>query len=274
MWALGLALFAGVGILLIRAERISSQDVAQASWPPTTEVVLWAWERPEALGFLPPETEVAVLVGTLRLTASGVSRYPRLQPVELPKATRRLAVVRLASDPEQRSRLTETQRRQAVETILAWSSSPPGFAELQIDFDATVSERPFYRRLLEDLSSQLPSGTPLSITALASWCLGDPWMADLPIREAVPMLFRMGLDAEAVRQTLARGEDFRDPRCRSSYGLATDEALPPLRPGRRLYLFHPRAWTESAYGDFRRQLNGQPLTAWVPTEWVPAKEES
>ena len=97
---------------------------------------------------------------------------------------------------------------------------------------------------------------PISITALASWCLGDRWLEDLPIDEAVPMLFRMGTDEEPVRAALARG-DFHDPRCRFSYGLATDEPLPALRPGRRLYLFHPNAWTEPAYTRFRHRLREQ-----------------
>ncbi len=72
------------------------------------------------------------------------------------------------------------------------------------------------------------------------------------------MLFRMGLDQDAIRATLAADDDFRDPRCRTSYGLATDEPLPPLKPGRRHYLFHPKAWTEAAYDDFQHRLKEAP----------------
>ena len=160
-------------------------------------------------------------------------------------------MVRIESD---RPGLTPAQRRQAVAAILAWTQTSPRYAAVQIDFDATVSERLFYRRLLEELRSELPAAIPLSITALASWCLGDRWLEDLPIDEAVPMLFRMGIDEDAIRTALARGDDFRDPRCRTSYGLATDEPLPPMRPGRRLYVFHPEAWTEAAYGSFLQDL--------------------
>ncbi len=136
---------------------------------------------------------------------------------------------------------------------MAWTT--PGYDAVQIDFDATVSERPFYRQLLEDLRRELL--VPLSITALASWCLGDRWLEDLPIDEAVPMLFRVGIDEDAIRAYLSRGDDFREPLCRTSYGLATDESPPPLRPGRRLYVFHPESWTETAYVSFRQSLRFQ-----------------
>lgn len=241
--------------MLLTARLPSDRDVGAAHSPGPTPVTLWAWERPESLTFAAgEEIEVAVLVGTLALTSDRVRPTPRLQPLEINYGTRRTAVVRIESDRRRRPRLTVAQRQTAVEIILAWSTARPGFAALQIDFDARVSERAFYRDLLFDLRHALPTSMPLSITALASWCLGDPWLAELPIRDAVPMLFRMGIDDEAIRDALARGRDFQDPLCRSSYGLATDEPVPPLVPGRRLYLFHPRPWTGEAFQDFRQHL--------------------
>lgn len=220
------------------------------------DIVLWAWERPEVLGFIDPrETEVAVLVGTLRLAEERLDAHPREQPLMVPRQTRTMAVVRIESDAGSPPLLTPEQRRQAVQAILAWSTAPPGFAALQIDFDAVVSERDFYVALLSDLRRELPQAMPLSITALASWCLGDPWLSELPISEAVPMLFRMGIDDEAVRAALNLGRDFQETLCRTSYGLATDEPLPPLRPGRRLFLFHPGPWTEEAYDTIHEHLS-------------------
>ena len=222
--------------------------------PDSPSVVLWAWERPEHLGFIDPgEVEVAVLVGTLTLDAGAVVARPRQQPCELPRAARRRAVVRIES--RRRPALAPAQRSRAVAAITAWARASPGYAAVQIDFDATVSERAFYRRLLEDLRRELPAAMPLSITALASWCLGDRWLEGLPIDEAVPMLFRMGIDDGAIRAALARGDDFREPRCRTSYGLATDESPPTLRSGRRLYLFHPEPWTAAAFDGFRQILS-------------------
>jgi hypothetical protein len=83
----------------------------------------------------------------------------------------------------------------------------------------------------------------LNITALASWCLGDPWIGDLPVNDAVPMLFRMG-QGEPREIT-----DFSAPVCRSSIGLSTDELRQGLPRGRRLFIFHPRPWTPQAFHD-------------------------
>ncbi len=221
----------------------------------TAEVVLWAWERPETLNFIDPqETDVAVLVGTLHLAGTRLETSPRRQPLTVPNQARAMAVVRIESDPQDPPLLNPEQSQQATAAILGWALAPPGFSALQIDFDAVVSERSFYADLLSELRRELPSVMPLTITALASWCLGDRWLSELPISEAVPMLFRMGIDEEAVRSALHRGQDFEEPLCRTSYGLATDEPLPPLRAGRRLFVFHPGPWTPEAYSTFHRQL--------------------
>ncbi len=85
------------------------------------------------------------------------------------------------------------------------------------------------------------------MTALASWCLGDCWLDGLPVDEAVPMLFEMGPDGHRVRHHLASGGDFAHELCRRSYGVATYEPIPALRDGRRVYVFHDRAWTQEAF---------------------------
>ena len=156
LW-IGSLIFAGTAILASR-EPESAPPVAVGSRP---AAVLWAWERPELLDFIDPrEVEVAVLAGTLRLESSSVQDLPRLQPLELPRAARRTAVVRIES--VQGAALTPAQRRLATAAVVAWSRSYDG---VQIDFDATVSERPFYRRLLEDLRRELPAAVPISMIA-------------------------------------------------------------------------------------------------------------
>jgi hypothetical protein len=84
------------------------------------------------------------------------------------------------------------------------------------------------------------------MTALASWCLGDPWIRGLPVDEAVPMLFQMGPDSRDIRRRLASGDDFSLPVCRTSIGLSLDEPLARVPPGRRRYVFSPRGWNEAA----------------------------
>jgi hypothetical protein len=66
-------------------------------------------------------------------------------------------------------------------------------------------------------------------------------MRGLPVADAVPMLFRMGAGEP-------RGKvKFRAPLCQSSLGISTDEWPAQTPSGRRLFVFHPRAWDEVAY---------------------------
>jgi hypothetical protein len=117
---------------------------------------------------------------------------------------------------------------------------------VQIDFDARRSERPFYRSLLAAVRATLPRKVPLSITALASWCSYDNWLDGLPVDEAVPMLFRMGRFEERGFRQAGEANAWRTPLCRGSAGISTDERQPLARDGRRLYVFHPTAWTPEA----------------------------
>jgi hypothetical protein len=85
------------------------------------------------------------------------------------------------------------------------------------------------------------------MTALASFCVGDRWLSDLPVDEAVPMIFRMGADDQTIKRLLAEGNDFREPLCRKSFGVSLDEPVQiQFDASRRRYVFNPRPWTESA----------------------------
>ena len=65
----------------------------------------------------------------------------------------------------------------------------------------------------------------------------------MPVDEAVPMIFRMGTDDKPIRNFLADGNDFNEPLCRKSYGIALDEPLQlKFADARRLYVFNVRAW--------------------------------
>lgn len=225
-----------------------------ATFPP---VVLWAWERPEALDFIDVQgIGVAFLARTLYLSGSDVIVRPRLQPFSAPPDTQLMAVVRMASDRWRPPDLSASQREMATAAI-AEVGTLSGIQALQVDFDATVSQRAFYRDVLQQLRRQLPASMPLSITALASWCIFDDWLAGLPVDEVVPMVFRMGADQHRVRRYLA-ADDFRAAACRHSLGIATDEPLPTLRPGRRLYMFHPHAWRLEAMTSFLEEVGRWP----------------
>lgn len=217
-------------------------------------VVLWAWERAEDLRFLDPaQVAVAYLAGTVTLTGEHAVAVPRMQPLGVAPGTVLAAVVRIETSSSSPPRFTPGQGWEAAEAIAALASRPE-VSTCQVDYDAPASARPFYAALLADLRRRLPPGRRLSITALASWCLGDPWIDQLPVDEAVPMLFRMGPVGREVRRRLDEGRDFSSRLCRHSAGVSTDEPLPQLRPRRRVYIFHPKPWTETAARSIIRQV--------------------
>lgn len=227
VWLLALVVLVPISILALRSKPKPLSHLPS--------VIVWAWERPEKLDFIDTEkVGVAFLAKTLRLERDRVIARPRLQPLELAPNTKLIAVVRIESDHPS---LSETQLQQIVREITKIS----GVSAVQIDFDATVSERDFYRGLLTELRRQLPSSTSLSITALASWCAGDQWLADTPVDEAVPMLFRMGIDQRRFQSR----PQFDAPKCRSSAGVSTDEPVTPPDVD-RLYIFNPKPWSRDS----------------------------
>ena len=209
--------------------------------------IVWAWERPEDLEFLDPrQFGVAFLAQTLILKDDEVVFKPRRQALKVGPEMRLIAVTRIESlkITGTSTALSANQRSQLVD-LVSKTLQLKNVSAIQIDFDVASSEREFYRALLHDLRQKLPDNIPLSMTALASFCVGDRWFKDLPVDEAVPMIFRMGSDDQAIKTFLEHGNDFREPLCRRSYGFAVDEpvAMQP-KPSRRQYIFNVRAWTE------------------------------
>lgn len=215
-----------------------------AAMPPR---ILWAWERKEDLRFLDPaKFAVAFHAQTLKLSRDDVSFQPRRQPLQNAPGTYLIAVTRIetAKSADSRAVLSADQRRRTVDLVRR-TLELPEVRSVQIDFDAAVSERGFYRDLIRDIRNALPKEIPLTMTALASWCAGDTWFNDFPVDEAVPMAFVMGADSDRVRDFLAKGNDWREPLCRGSYGFALEEPIDaPLKPDRRIYYFKSSAWTK------------------------------
>ena len=203
--------------------------------PGSPRLILWAWERPERLGFLDPRAAgIAYLARTVSWRDGALTVRPRLQPLEAPPGAWIMAVVRLESRPP-------LPAPEAVAREILAAAAHPGVRALQIDFDARASEREWYAALLRRVRDGLDPAKPLTITALASWCLGDPWVRGLPVADAVPMLFRMGAgEPHEVR-------DFSAEVCRASLGVAVDELPYTVPRGRRLFVFDPRPWTRDSY---------------------------
>ena len=211
-------------------------------------LVLWAWERPVDLRALPSDVGVAFLAQTITATARASVVLPRRQPLRVAPGTSLMAVTRIETpggDPGL-GQVADIAR------AIAATAALPRVAAVQVDFDATLSQRPMYRQLLHAIRRELPRATPLSITALASWCMQDDWLDDLPIDEAVPMLFRMGPAEEPLRAAAAAR--LRAPACRSAIGTSLDEPLTITRGRTRVYVFNPQPWSDAAILAARRQV--------------------
>jgi hypothetical protein len=213
-------------------------------------VTLWAWERREDLHAINTQRfAVAYLDQTLTIGLT-VQPQPRRNALVIPASSTRIPVVRI--EAPHTAVLDDETRREATQAILI-SAHEPGIAALQIDFDATRSQRQFYRDLLIDLRRQMPANLPLSITALASWCSWDDWIHDLPVDEAVPMMFRMEPDLRRAPPDLDEFK-IREPLCRTSTGVSTDEPWPSDLEGKRIYVFPDKGWRNDPPADLLRRL--------------------
>lgn len=206
---------------------------------------LWAWERPERLDFIDTERiGVAYLAKTVRLHDDSLYVLPRVQPLILTNKTKVIAVIRIETVREGKTSLSEKQNA-ATAIEIEEVGKVTGVIGVQLDFDAKLSERHFYRQLLIKLREQLPSSMPLSVTALASWCAGDNWLSDLPVDEVVPMFFRLGIERAQFVSRLQSGEEPFEQPCHRAAGVSTDELVRPPN-SKRLYIFSPTSWTPTA----------------------------
>ena len=238
-------LFLSCLLICLGACHKQNQIRQNSEMPP---VILWAWERPEDLRFIDTKTfGVAYLAQTLFLQNEEIIFKPRRQPMELAPETYLIAVTRIETSKiaGKRPSFSPSQVEKLVDLVKN-TLARPNVRAVQIDYDAVGSERKFYRELMMKLKNRLPDKTPLTMTALASWCTGDAWFNDFPVDEAVPMAFEMGADSDRIRSFLAAGNDWREPLCRGSYGISTDEPLNVnFKPNRRFYYFKSSAWEKS-----------------------------
>lgn len=236
-------LFAAIALL-----QINSTGVHAIGQLPNK--VLWAWQRAEDLSSIDPqEFGVAFLTCHTQLEGDKVNWQWRNQPLKVPPNTKVVPVVRIDVDHKRPVSFSQQQLDRLTDIIVK-ASKAPNSAQVQIDFDALASERSFYRRLIEQVHSKIK--VPLSITALASWCLFDNWIKDLPITESVPMMFSLGRDRKKVLLHFRTKGDFFDPRCTQSLGLSLEdsevnELMIPLSKRRkipvRVYVFTRTPWT-------------------------------
>lgn len=215
-------------------------------------VFLWAWERPEDLRMLTPDTGVAYLAATFRIVGDRIITLPRMQPLTVPTDVPLISVFRIEVDEHKRTELTDKCAQELCKKICRFANLPRARAT-QIDFDALLDERSFYATLLTYLRASLPARHAISITALVSWCACDNWMKKLPVDESVPMFFSMGPETHNVLADVDMGRRFMDTRCDRSLGISLDEpavnsiVVPHalhhnLKEPIRVYVFSKRKW--------------------------------
>lgn len=238
-----------------------SHNIAQAQTDQLPYKVLWAWQRAEDLSSIDPrEFGVAYLACHTQLTGEKVNWQWRNQPLKVPANTKVVPVVRIDVDHKNKVSFSKEQLDKLVGIIIKAAKAPYA-VQVQIDFDALVTERPFYTQLLQEVHSKV--GLPVSITALASWCLFDNWIKDLPVRESVPMMFSLGKDRKKVLLYFRTKGDFFDARSTQSLGLSLEdsevnELMIPLSKNRkipvRVYVFTRTAWTPKKIQSVRSML--------------------
>lgn len=214
-------------------------------------MILWAWERPEDLSGLDPgKAEIAFLAATIKMQNERLKVLPRRQPIQFPAKAQRIAVIRIETDGK--SELAPF--RKEIADIIVHVAAAARASHLQIDFDARVSQRRFYRELLFAIRELLPGTAHLSITALASWCMHDRWLGGLPVDEVVPMVFRMGPEGPPILRHLEAKGSFAEPMCRASIGISADEPVGRLTRGKRVYVFSPAGWSTEKVSKIFREV--------------------
>jgi len=214
-------------------------------------LMLWAWERPTDLRSLDAGVGVAFLSQTLIVRNGAVDAVPRRNALRVSPHTPLVAVTRIETRDAGHALLPAMVTTMAA--AIAGTTALPRVRGVQIDFDAAESERGFYRSLVGAVRQAIGPGVPLSITALASWCAQDRWMAGLPVDEAVPMLFRLG-PVNAPYVGLARAPSLAAAECRGALGTSLDEPLHVRARGRRLYVFNASPWTPASVTQAREGL--------------------
>jgi len=240
-----------LALLCLSRQGDRSRPVTHGRMDTLPRLTVWAWERPTDLRNVDPATTAVAYLARTVWVRESVSVLPRRQPLVLPVETRLrlIPVTRFEVMPQ--ARLDDATAQMAADAVLA--TLRPGSPALQIDFDARLSERDWYREVLVDVRRELPVAVPLSITALASWCSNDRWMQGLPVDEAVPMYFHMEPDRRHAPASL---DDFRirEPLCAGSIGVSTTEPWPDWSAGKRVYVFSDRGWHRDSVESVARRV--------------------
>lgn len=211
--------------------------------------LVWAWERPEDLRWLPPAVGVAYVGSTILLQGEQAQVYRRAAPLLLAPGAARVPVLHVDASWRKPPRLTDAQSARIADELLRLAGQA-NRKVVQLDFEVRRSQRPFLARTVGAIRARLDPSIALSVTALASWCLDDYWLKDIAADEVVPMAFRMGAAQHALRARLLQQGGFTRARCGAAIGFSADEAMMAVREGRRYY-FSPQPWSAARWQALR-----------------------
>jgi hypothetical protein len=191
----------------------------------------------EDFRFLPiGEAGVALEAATARLAGGELDFRVRTEPVLLPEGRPYLVAVftvscaDLSLSPGQRARLSDAVARHANQHFLR---------AVQIDFAATLPQRPSYREFLRELRPKLRNHQLLSVAVPAGWCREKEWVESLGADEIVPALSD-GQEAPT------------SPACRFSVGVSSKQQTLPA--GLRLYVTHDSPWNGQVYARLQQLI--------------------
>lgn len=206
--------------------------------------MLWAWERPEDMRWLPADIGIAYVASSILLRGEEAVVRPRTSPLLLADGTAMVPVLHVDASWRTPPALNQQQSARIVQELLRVAKRGNRNV-VQLDFEVRRSQRPFLARTMAEIRRQLDPRIALSVTALASWCLDDAWLPAGVADEVVPMAFRMGPGQNDLRARLHR-QGFTQKNCRDAAGYASDE--PPMRSvAARAYYFSPRPWTAASW---------------------------
>lgn len=266
-----LLLVGGVFLLLLLPEAVRFSGVFRHYILPNPQhpalislpsQMLWAWQRPEDLRGLPRDIGVAYVATSITIEGETATVLARQHSLLLAPAIARVPVVHVDASWRAPAALNARQQQTIVDAVLS-AVALSNTKVVQLDFEVRRSQRQFLSDVVIATRQQLPPDVALSMTALASWCAGDNWLAKLPADEVVPMAFRMAAGDTEIRALLAKYGRLQPTHCQTAIGTATDEPLQNLplsspwhktnaannvqNKNFRHYRFSPKPWTQSQW---------------------------
>ena len=260
-------------LLMIMSAALSTLATLPASAAAAPRIVLWSWEHNDDLRFVDTsKVAIAHFEGTIILGRETASIIKRRNLICLPASGFHFPVFRI--ELAHRDEAAQPAAFARAETIILdhlIKSKPAGCRRsqlaayepttVQIDFDAKQNDRASYLQFLQNLKAKLPRNTKLSVTALASWCLGDKWLQQAGVDETVAMLFSMGVGYEGALSAMSRMPLSNGGSAKQSIGISINEEKTNRRLKKlgilssdmraskfeHLYAFSSLGWTKRRY---------------------------